>query len=244
MPASPRIRLYLVYFLKDMKISKRFKAIAAKVDNNKVYTIEEAVKLVKETSDVKFDASVEVHAKLGIDPKKGDQIVRDSVSLPHGTGKTLRVAAFVPADLAKEAKAAGADVVGDEDLIEEIKKTSKCDFDIAVTTPGFMKQLSVIARVLGQKGLMPNPKTGTIGEDVTKMISELKKGKVSYKNDNTANIHVVIGKVSFAENALEENFKVLLDSLKKAKPQAIKGTYLKSLTITSSMGPGIKVSVN
>ncbi len=227
-----------------MKISKRFKAIAAKVDNNKVYTIEEAVKLVKETSDVKFDASVEVHAKLGIDPKKGDQIVRDSVSLPHGTGKTLRVAAFVPADLAKEAKAAGADVVGDEDLIEEIKKTSKCDFDIAVTTPGFMKQLSVIARVLGQKGLMPNPKTGTIGEDVTKMISELKKGKVSYKNDNTANIHVVIGKVSFAENALEENFKVLLDSLKKAKPQAIKGTYLKSLTITSSMGPGIKVSVN
>jgi len=227
-----------------MKISKRFKAIAAKVDNNKVYTIEEAVKLVKETSDVKFDASVEVHAKLGIDPKKGDQIVRDSVSLPHGTGKTLRVAAFVPADLAKEAKAAGADVVGDEDLIEEIKKTSKCDFDIAVTTPGFMKQLSVIARVLGQKGLMPNPKTGTIGEDVIKMISELKKGKVSYKNDNTANIHVVIGKVSFAENALEENFKVLLDSLKKAKPQAIKGTYLKSLTITSSMGPGIKVSVN
>ncbi len=227
-----------------MKTSKRLKASQAKVEKNKVYTISEAIKLVKETSDVKFDASVEVHAKLGIDPKKGDQIVRDSVSLPHGTGKTVKIAAFVPADLAKEAKVAGADIVGDEDLIEEIKKTSKCDFDIAVTTPGFMKQLSVIARVLGQKGLMPNPKTGTIGEDVTKMISELKKGKVSYKNDNTANIHVVIGKVSFAESALEENFKILLDSLKKAKPQAIKGTYLKSLTIASSMGPGIKVSAN
>lgn len=227
-----------------MKTSKRLKASQAKVEKNKVYTISEAIKLVKETSGVKFDASVEVHAKLGIDPKKGDQIVRDSVTLPHGTGKTVRVAAFVPADLAKEAKAAGADIVGDDDLIEEIKKTSKCDFDIAVTTPSFMKQLSAIARVLGQKGLMPNPKTGTIGEDVTKMISELKKGKVSYKNDNTANIHVVIGKVSFAEAALEENFKILLDSLKKAKPQAIKGTYLKSLTIASSMGPGIKVSAN
>lgn len=227
-----------------MKTSKRLKASLAKVEKNKVYSIEEAIKLVKETSGVKFDASVEVHAKLGIDPKKGDQIVRDSVTLPHGTGKTVRVAAFVPADLAKAAKAAGADIVGDDDLIEEIKKTSKCDFDIAVTTPSFMKQLSAIARVLGQKGLMPNPKTGTIGEDVAKMVGELKKGKVSYKNDNTANIHVVIGKVSFAESALEENFKILLDSLKKAKPQSIKGTYLKSLTIASSMGPGIKVSAN
>lgn len=227
-----------------MKTSKRLKASLAKVEKNKVYSIAEAIQLVKETSGVKFDASVEVHAKLGIDPKKGDQIVRDSVTLPHGTGKTVRVAAFVPADLAKAAKAAGADIVGDDDLIEEIKKTSKCDFDIAVTTPSFMKQLAAIARVLGQKGLMPNPKTGTIGEDVAKMVGELKKGKVSYKNDNTANIHVVIGKVSFAEAALEENFKVLLDSLKKAKPQAIKGTYLKSLTIASSMGPGIKVSAN
>jgi len=227
-----------------MKTSKRLKASQAKVEKNKVYTISEAIKLVKETSGVKFDASVEVHAKLGIDPKKGDQIVRDSVTLPHGTGKTVKIAAFVPVDLAKSAKAAGADIVGDEDLIEEIKKTSKCDFDIAVTTPSFMKQLSAIARVLGQKGLMPNPKTGTIGEDVAKMIAELKQGKVSYKNDNTANIHVVIGKVSFAEAALEENFKILLDSLKKAKPSSIKGTYLKSLTIASSMGPGIKVSAN
>ena len=227
-----------------MKISKRLKTAKEKIDKNKVYSIAEAILLVKETSGLKFDASVEVHAKLGIDPKKGDQIVRDSVSLPHGTGKTIKIAAFVPADQAKAAKNAGADIVGDEDLIEEIKKTSKCDFDIAVTTPAFMKQLAVIARILGQKGLMPNPKTATISDDVAKMISELKKGKVSYKNDNTANVHVVIGKVSFAETALEENFKIFLDSLKKAKPQAIKGTYLKSLTLTSSMGPGIRVSAN
>lgn len=227
-----------------MKTSKRLKTAKEKFENTKVYPITEAVKLVKETSLVKFDATVEVHAKLGIDPKKGDQIVRDSVTLPHGTGKTVKIAAFVPADLAKTAQAAGADIVGDEDLVETIQKSGKCDFDIAVTTPTFMKSLAVIARVLGQKGLMPNPKTGTIGEDVAKMIGELKKGKVSYKNDNTANVHVVIGKTSFADSALVENFQVFLDSLKKAKPSTAKGTYIKSLTITSSMGPGIKVSMN
>ena len=226
-----------------MKISKRLKEAKAKINREKIYSIEEAIKLIKEISQVKFDASVEVHARLGIDPKKGDQIIRDSVNLPHGTGKTVKIAAFVPNDRLKEAKDAGADIVGDEDLIAEIKKTNKCDFDIAVTTPGMMKQLAVIARTLGQKGLMPNPKIGTIGEDLKKMIGELKKGKVSYKNDSAANVHLVIGKVSFDDASLVENFNTFFESLKKIKPQSLKGTYIKSMFVTSSMGPSIKLDI-
>lgn len=226
------------------KLSKRLKEAKAKIEADKVYSAPEALKLVKETSQVKFDASVEVHAKLGIDPKKGDQIVRNSVVLPHGTGKTVKVAAFVPEAKAKEAKAAGADIAGGEELINEIKKTSKTDFDIAVTIPEMMPKLAAIAKILGQKGLMPNPKTGTIGPDIAKMVGELKKGKISYKNDANSNIHLSIGKVSFADEQLLENFKVFLDSLKKSKPQSIKGTYIKSLFLTSSMGPSIKISVN
>lgn len=226
------------------KISKRLKSAKEKIELGKTYSIEEAIKLIKETSQVKFDASVEVHSKLGIDPKKGDQIIRGSVILPHGSGKTVKVAAFVPEDRVKEAKDAGADIVGNEDLINEIKKSGKCDFDIAVTIPAMMKPLAMIARVLGQKGLMPNPKTGTIGEDLTKMISELKKGKFSYKNDDTANVHFTIGKVSFDEKKLVENFKAVLDSLKKGKPASLKGTYIKSMFLTSSMGPSIRVKTN
>lgn len=226
------------------KISKRLKAAKAKIESTKVYSIEEAIKLVKETSAVKFDASVEVHAKLGIDPKKGEQIVRASVVLPNGTGKSVRVAAFVPDNRAKEAKDAGADLVGGDELIAEIKKTSKTDFDIAVTVPEMMPKLAAVAKVLGQKGLMPNPKTGTISPDLAKMVGELKKGKVSYKNDITANIHLSIGKVSFEEPKLVENFKTFLDSLKKAKPPTVKGTYIRSLFVSSSMGPSIKVSIN
>lgn len=226
-----------------MKVSKRLKEAKAKIETEKVYDLTEAIALIKETSKVKFDASVEVHVNLGVDPKKSDQIVRDSVILPHGTGKTVKVAAFVPSDQIKAATAAGADLAGDNELVEEIKKTGKCDFDVAVTTPVFMKSLAVIARILGQKGLMPNPKTGTIGEDVAKMIGELKKGKVSYKNDDTSNVHLTIGKVSFSDEALAENFKAFLESLKKNKPSSTKGTYIKSLTMASSMGPGVKVSV-
>lgn len=226
------------------KVSKRLKEAKAKIEQDKSYVIDEAIKLVKETSQVKFDASVEVHARLGIDPKKGDQIVRNSVVLPHGTGKTVRVAAFVSEDKAKEAKDAGADVVGAEDLIEKIKKTGKTDFDIAVTTPDMMKNLAVIAKILGQKGLMPNPKTGTIGPDLGKMVGELKKGKISYKNDATSNVHITIGKVSFEDKQLIENFETFLDSLKKSKPQSLKGTFIKSLHMTSSMGPSIKLIIN
>lgn len=226
------------------KISKRLKEARTKIDKTKTYTAEEAIKLVKETSQVKFDASVEVHSKLGIDPKKGEQIIRGSIVLPHGTGKTLKIAAFVSEAGVKEAKEAGADVIGGDELIEEIKKTGKTNFDIAITTPDMMKKLAFIARVLGQKGLMPNPKTGTIGPDIKKMVGELKKGKVSYKNDATANVHLSIGKTSFEDKQLLENFKAFLDSLKKAKPQSMKGTYIRSLYLTSSMGPSVKVSVN
>ena len=226
------------------KTGKRLKNAKAKIEKGKVYNIVEAIKLVKDTSQVKFDATIEVHAKLGIDPKKGDQIVRGSVVLPHGSCKVMKVAAFVPADRVKEAKEAGADLAGDDDLIEEIKKTGKCDFDIAVTVPSMMKNLAAVARVLGQKGLMPNPKTDTISDDLKKMIGELKKGKLSYKNDDTANVHSIIGKSSFTEEQLVENFKAFLESLKKIKPASVKGSYIKSLTITSSMGPGIRVSMN
>ena len=226
------------------KVSKRLKEAISKIESDKIYPIAEAIKLVKETSVVKFDASIEVHARLGIDPKKGDQIIRASVVLPHGTGKTVKIAAFVPEDRMKEAKDAGGDLVGSEELIAEIKKTSKTDFDIAVTVPEMMPKLAVIAKVLGQKGLMPNPKTGTIGPDLVKMIGELKKGKVSYKNDSTANVHLTIGKVSFDEAKLIENFETFVDSLKKAKPSSLKSTYIKSLFLSSSMGPSIKVSIN
>src|SRR3989344_1821544 len=185
-----------------MKKSKRYKAVKAKVEANKTYNLAEAVKLVKETSEVKFDASVEVHVKLGIDPKKGDQVVRASVVMPHGTGRTKKIAAFVRPDKEKEAKEAGADVVGGKDLIEKIKKDGKCDFEIAVAVPEIMKDLSVIAKTLGQKGLMPNPKVGTVTSDVTKVIAEIKKGKADFKNDDTGNVHVMVGKVSFTAGPL------------------------------------------
>jgi large subunit ribosomal protein L1 len=226
------------------KVSKRLKEAKAKIEQDKKYPIEEAIKLVKETSQVKFDASVELHARLGIDPKKGDQIIRNSVVLPHGTGKTIKIAVFVPEDRVKEAKDAGADVVGGEDLIESIKKTGKTDFDIAVTIPEMMRNLAVIAKILGQKGLMPNPKTGTIGPDLGKIVGELKKGKISYKNDTNSNIHITIGKVSFEDKQLVENFEKFAESLKKSKPQSLKGTFIKSLHLTSSMGPSIKLSIN
>lgn len=226
------------------KIGKRLKEAKAKIESNKVYEISEAIKLAKETSQVKFDASLEVHVRLGIDPKKGDQIIRGSVVLPHGTGKAVKIVAFVADDKKAAAKAAGADLIGNEDLIEQIKKTSKTDFDIAVATPDMMPKLAVIAKILGQKGLMPNPKAGTIGPDIGKLVEELKKGKVSYKNDSQANVHILIGKMSFDDVKLQENFVTFLDSLKKSKPQSLKSTFIKNLSISSSMGPGIKVSIN
>lgn len=213
------------------------------MDKTKVYSLEEAIKLVKETSNVKFDASVEVHIKLGIDTKKSEQQIRTTVSLPHGTGKTKKVAAFVNANDEKAAKEAGADFVYGEEDIKKIKDTGKVEFEIAVATPDMMPKLAVAAKVLGPKGLMPNPKTDTVGQDIKKMITELKKGKAAFKNDDAGIVHQIIGKVSFQDSQLIENFKELIDVLKKSKPSSAKGIYLKTVHITSSMGPGIKVAV-
>jgi large subunit ribosomal protein L1 len=211
-------------------------------DRTKAYSIAEAIDLVKKFSKTKFDASVEVHFRLGIDTKKGDQQIRSAISLPHGTGKTVKIAAFVLPEHEAAAKAAGADIVGGEDLINEIKKTEKTDFEVAVAEPALMKNLGVIAKILGTRGLMPSPKNETVTNDTAKAIAELKKGKISFKNDDTANVHVAIGKISFDNAKLIENFEAVLATVKKVKPSGSKGTYLKNVSICSSMGPGIKIS--
>ncbi len=216
-------------------------ALKAMVDKNKVYTIDEAIALVKKTGTVKFDASVEVHAKLGIDPSKGEQQIRATAALPHGTGRSKTIAAFVGSDDEKAAKEAGADFVYGEADIKKIKDSGKIEFEIAVATPEMMPKLAVAAKVLGPKGLMPNPKTDTVGKDIKKLITELKKGKAAFKNDDTANVHQAIGKVSFSEVQIKENLTAFLDALKKAKPSSSKGTYIQSLYLTTSMGPSIKM---
>lgn len=199
------------------------------------------MELVKKTSNVKFDATAEVHINLGIDPKKSDQQVRGTVVLPHGTGKTKKVAAFVgPNDEAK-AKEAGADLVLTEEDIKKIKDTGKIDFEIAVATPEMMPKLAMAAKVLGPKGLMPNPKTDTVSADLQKMIGELKKGKAAFKNDDAGIIHQIFGKVSFDKDKLKSNFTTLMEAIKKVKPASAKGNYIKSVYITTSMGPSIKV---
>lgn len=224
-------------------MSKRIDEAKSLVDPKKVYTREEAIDLAKKTSTVKFDASVEVHLRLGIDPSKGDQQIRSTIILPHSVGTTTRVAAFVSADKEKEAKAAGADIVGGEELIEEIKKTGKIDFNVAVATPDMMPKLAKVAKVLGPKGLMPNPKTETVGPDVKKMVEELKRGKLTFKNDDTANVHQIIGKVSLDNKQLLENLNAFIDAVLKAKPSSSKGTYISNASLSTSMGPGIKFQV-
>ncbi len=222
-------------------MSKRYSSAVKLVDPATAYSVEEALKLAKATSTVKFDASVEVHFKLNIDLKQTDQKVRTQVSLPHGTGKTLKVAAFVTAAKEKEAKEAGADVVGGEELVKQIKESAKTEFDIAVAEPAMMKSLAQVAKILGQRGLMPNPKTGTVGEDVAKIVRELKSGKMDVKTDDTGVIHQTIGKVSFDERKLLENFQTLKDAIYRAKPASVKKEFVSSITISTSMGPGIRV---
>jgi large subunit ribosomal protein L1 len=212
-------------------------------DRMTAYPVEEAITLTKKLSKTKFDASVEMHLRLGIDPKKGDQQIRSAVNLPHGTGKTVKVAAFVSEGKVAEVKKAGADFVGGEDLIEEIKKTEKTDFAVAVAEPAMMKDLAKIAKILGTRGLMPSPKNETVTPDPAKAVAELKKGKVSFKNDDTANIHVTIGKVSFDDKSLLENFDTILSTIKKIKPASAKGVYIKNISLSSSMGPGVKVDI-
>jgi len=223
--------------------SKRFKEVQSKIDPKKVYTLEEGMTLAKATSTVKFDAGVEVHINLGINPKKSDQQIRSSVSLPHGTGKTIRVAVISDnADQLKTAKKAGADLVGEADLIEEIKQ-GKINFDVLVTTPTTMRILAPIAKILGPKGLMPNPKDGTVTPNIAEAVANLKKGKVSYKNDDSGNLHVMIGRVSFDLEKLLENFSALISSISKAKPSTAKGNYIKSISLSTTMGPGIKIAL-
>jgi large subunit ribosomal protein L1 len=218
-------------------------ALAAKVDPKKVYAVEEAIKLVRETSGVKFDASVEVHANLGIDTKKTEQQVRTTVVLPHGTGKTKKVAAFVSAEKEKDAKEAGADFVYSEEDIKKMKDSAKIDFDVAVTTPDMMPKLAMVAKILGPRGLMPNLKTDTVGPNIKKMIEEQKRGKVTFKNDDSGNVHQLVGKLSFTDAQLKENLDVFLEALKKAKPATAKGTFIKNIIVCSTMGPSIKISV-
>ena len=213
------------------------------IDQTKAYPLAEAIALVKKSAKTKFDASVEVHFRLGLDTQKGEQQVRLAVSLPHGTGKTIKVAAFVTPAKEQEVRAAGADYVGGEELINEIKKTEKTDFQVAVAEPGLMKNLAAIAKILGTRGLMPSPKNETVTPDPAKAVAELKKGKVSLKNDDTGNIHVAMGKVSFPPQSLMENFTVLLEAVRKAKPATSKGVYLKNISLSSTMGPGIKIAL-
>lgn len=222
------------------KVGKKYRAAAEKVDRDKLYTPLEAMTLAKELASAKFDETVEVHFRLGIDTRQADQQVRGSVSLPNGTGKDVRVAVFAEGDKAREAEAAGADVVGSDDLVAKIEG-GFFDFDAAVATPDMMAKVGRVGKLLGPRGLMPNPKLGTVTMNVGQIIGELKAGRVEYRADKFGIAHVPLGKVSFEPNALVENYGSLLDEVLRAKPAAAKGKYIKSITITSTMGPGIKV---
>lgn len=225
------------------KRSKQYNELAKLVDPETTYPVTDALALVKKTATTKFDSSIEVHVRLGIDPKKGDQQVRSTVVLPHGIGKTKRIAAFVDASKEKEALAAGADIAGGESLIEEIKKTGKINFDIAVATPDMMRTLAPLARLLGPRGLMPSPKNETITTDLAKTIGELKKGKIAFKNDDGGNIHQVIGKASFEDSQLLENYTTFIEAVAQAKPEAVKATFIKKVYLCSTMGPSVSVEL-
>ena len=226
-----------------MKRGKRYIEKAKLVDRSVAYDALEAINLVQQTSVGKFDETVEAHIRLGVDGRHADQQVRGAVVLPHGTGKTVRVLVFAKGAKADEALAAGADFVGAEDLLPRIQNDNWFGFDVVVATPDMMGLVGRLGRVLGPKGLMPNPKAGTVTMDVTKAIADIKAGKIEYRLDKTNIVHVPLGKASFTEEALAENFKALMDAIMKAKPSAVKGAYLKSITLTSTMGPGVKVSV-
>ncbi|MFW6691343.1 50S ribosomal protein L1 [Streptomyces sp. MAR4 CNX-425] len=223
-----------------MKRSKALRGGDAKVDRTRQYAPLEAVRLAKETSTTKFDGTVEVAMRLGIDPRKADQMVRGTVNLPHGTGKTARVLVFATGDRAAAAEAAGTDIVGADELIEEVQK-GRLDFDAVVATPDLMGKVGRLGRVLGPRGLMPNPKTGTVTPDVAKAVTEIKGGKIEFRTDKHSNLHFIIGKTSFDEQKLVENYSAALEEVLRLKPSAAKGRYIKKTTITTTMGPGIPV---
>ncbi|NYH78621.1 large subunit ribosomal protein L1 [Actinopolyspora biskrensis] len=225
------------------KRSKAYKQVAELVDRNRVYSPKDAVELAKKTAKTNMDPTVEVALRLGVDPRKADQMVRGTVNLPHGTGKTARVVVFTSGEKAAEAEAAGADAVGSDDLIERIQG-GWLDFDAAVATPDQMAKVGKIARVLGPRGLMPNPKTGTVTPNITKAVQDIKGGKISFRVDKQANLHFVIGKASFSDEALLENYATALDEVLRSKPATSKGRYLKKVSFTTTMGPGITVDAN
>ncbi|WP_031510647.1 50S ribosomal protein L1 [Streptomyces megasporus] len=226
-----------------MKRSKALRTADAKVDRTRLYAPLEAVRLAKETSPTKFDATVEVAMRLGVDPRKADQMVRGTVNLPHGTGKTARVLVFATGDRAAAAEAAGADIVGSDELIEEVAG-GRLDFDAVVATPDLMGKVGRLGRVLGPRGLMPNPKTGTVTPDVAKAVTDIKGGKIEFRVDKHANLHFIIGKVSFSEQQLVENYSAALDEILRLKPSAAKGRYIRKAVLTTTMGPGIPVDPN
>ena len=225
-----------------MKKGKRYVESAKLVDRTNLYDVEEAVSIIKKTANAKFDETIEAHIKLGVDGRHADQQVRGAVVLPHGTGKKVRVLVFAKGDKVEEAQVAGADFVGGQELVPKIQNEGWLDFDVVVATPDMMGVVGRLGRVLGPKGLMPNPKAGTVTMDVTKAVNDIKAGKIEYRLDKTNIIHVPVGKASFTEEQLADNFHTLMGAIVKAKPAAAKGQYLKSVTITSTMGPGIKLN--
>ena len=227
-----------------MKRGKRYNEALSKLDKTKTYTKEEAVKLVKETSNAKFDATIDVAMYLNLDTKKADQQLRGAIVLPHGTGKTKKVLVIAKGDAAKAAKEAGADYVGDVDMVEKIEKENWFDFDTLIATPDAMPLLGKLGRVLGPKGLMPNPKTGTVTMDVAKAVNDVKSGRVEYRTDSFGNIHGIIGKASFDEEKLVENLNTFVSTILKLKPATVKGDYVKNISLSSTMGPGVKISAN
>jgi large subunit ribosomal protein L1 len=226
-----------------MQRSKNYRKAAELIDENKLYEPADAIKLAKQTSGTKFDATVEVAMRLGVDPRKADQMVRGVVNLPHGTGKTARVIVFAQGAKAEEAVAAGADEVGTDELVARIQG-GWLDFDAAIATPDQMAKIGRIARILGPRGLMPNPKTGTVTMDVTKAINEIKGGKITFRVDKHSNLHLIIGKASFSEDQLVDNYAAVLDEILRAKPSAAKGKYLKKVVVATTMGPGVQIDPN
>lgn len=227
-----------------MKKGKKYVEVSEQVEKNKLYSKEEAIKLVKSTSVTKFDSSVELALRLNLDTKKADQQLRGAFVLPNGTGKTKKVLVIAKGDQAKAAVTAGADYVGDVDMLEKIEKENWFDFDTMIATPDMMPALGKLGKVLGPKGLMPNPKTGTVTTDTKKAVEEVKKGRIEYRTDSFGNVHTIIGKVSFDEAKLLENLNAFVSLIIKTKPAVVKGTYIKGITVSSTMGPGIKININ
>ena len=227
-----------------MKNSKRYVEVVSKVDKKKAYSVDEAIKLVKSTTSAKFDETIEVAMNLNLDTRKADQQLRGAVVLPNGTGKSATVLVLAKGDQAKAAKEAGADYVGDADMIEKIEKENWFGYDVIVATPEMMPMLGKIGKVLGPKGLMPNPKTGTVTMDVKKAVADVKNGKVEYRTDSFGNVHGIIGKASFDEKKLSENLTTFVNAILKLKPTSVKGNYVKNISISSTMGPGIKIDLN